>query len=557
MKIRYLCIIILLSIVFNNAFQYDNKRVEGCDFIIAGAGAAGSVVAGRLAERFPCQRICLIERGPNLDQAPRPDWILYVDGLIEVSQNLDNLTEVLYTTPQPGLGGRVINTNVGAMVGGGGSRNAFGYRVPSRTTINEWNVNGWKFSDLEPEFRRVEKSVGIQLLPYNNGTTAAQVYSRRGFNEAGYRNNTDNTLNGDTEGAFQGYSTISGPNIVPAQRTNSYFQYVLASPRLNKNLFVYTYMTVQRVILSNKNVAKGVEAIDKNGNTVLFLANKEVIVTSGTYASSQILMLSGIGDAGKLSALGITPRINNPNVGKNLWYHWLGQFFYIFNPAFEVGGGQVGDISTGMFGGGPSQIPFDKPRWVVGSAQLSVALIPGQDKVGFVECTIFDLYSKGTVDLSNASIFNPPIINYNAFQDPRDINTAVQALGQAQFILNQPSYATVYLQRFLPDPSVNLQDPVVANFYARSALSDAYHTGGTTKMGNLGDNTRVVNPRAEVVGAFNLRVCDLSIIPDRAKINTYGLAMAVGSRCASIIIDKYASSFDDNNENGYAYIKSC
>lgn len=526
-------LVVLANFVSADFLTWD--REEAYDYIVVGSGPAGSTAAGRLAEELPCDTTLLLERGPDLLQTPNPPAILYADGLIYVAQNFDNLTEVLLTTPQPNAFNRVLNTNVGAMVGGGGSRNAFGYYVPSNATMDGWNLPGWGAAQLLPEFRRVESRVGITDLPYV-GNTPTQDQGIKGYNSFGVRNNTGNCLNGDTQGVFTGAWTVSGPNTFPTERRSAYFQWVMNSPKLNVNLFVKTYTTVQRVIFNFRNEAIGVTANDATGKIVFYRARKEVIVAAGTFKTAQLLQLSGIGDARALLKKFILPRYHNPNVGQNLWYHLSSSQFYIYNPAYNVNGGTVADLSTSVRAGLPGQSLNDQPDWFLAAAQLTVPIIPGFDRVGIVENLIGGLYSTGSVKIDSLDIRVPPIINYNLFNDSRDLGVAVQALGYMQTVLQQPDFAQVYLQRVLPPPEIDLTNPQIAAGFAMQALSDAYHTGGVTKMGVSGDKTRVIDLNCNVVGVKRLRVVDLSGVPSRPKVNTQAIAMAWASNCVNKLL---------------------
>lgn len=580
---------------------HDNIPTIYADYVVVGSGPAGSVLAGRLAEGDHCADVVLLERGPDVSQAPNPAWIEYVDGLIPVSANLDGLTEMLDTIPQPELNGRIIQTGVGNVAGGGGSRNSFGYRVPSKTTINSWNVDGWRWDDLKYEFRRVESRVHIQQLPYYPPPPPMQPIARAGFNAAGYVNNTYATLNGVAVGTFNGYSTISGPEQVPAKRENSYFSYVRDSSRLGKNLKFFSYRTVYKIEFNGKD-AKGVLAYDTLNPSVIYRyrAHREVIITAGTFATAQILQLSGIGDQAALLAAGLQQEdivLNNPNVGKNLWYHPNAQFFYYLNPAIALPStaSQVEQMGTSMIAAGPNQDPSAEVDYVISVAQLNIPGFPTGKKrnvdtaeypsvsqlengdfhveykgesyiiaadgktrrsivdvstidkkrqvpvtvLGFAEVHMVGAHSKGTVIINSTNINVKPVINYNFFQDPRDLQLAITSLGAGQTVLSNAQFSSLYLFRLIPDPSIDLTNPFVAEFYARAAVQDSYHTGGVAKMGNRYDNTRVTDTKARVVGVNDLRVCDLSIIPDRPRTNTFAMAMATGSKCASLILERH------------------
>lgn len=576
--------------------HHDNIRTIYADYVVVGSGPAGSVLAGRLAEGDHCSNVILLERGPDVSQAPNPAWIEYVDGLIPVSANLDGLTQLLDQVPQPQLGGRAPQTGVGNVAGGGGSRNSFGYRVPGKTTINSWGLDGWKWDDLKHEFRRVESRVHIQQLPYFPPPPPMQPIARQGFNAAGYVNNTAGTLNGISVGTFNGYSTISGPEQVPAKRENSYFSYVRDSSRLGKNLKFFSYRTVYKIEFDGKN-AKGVLAYDTLNPSVIYRyrAHREVILTAGTFFTAQLLQLSGIGDRNQLLAAGLKNKDivhNNPYVGQNLWYHPNFQFFYYLNPALALPADatQVQQMGTSMIAAGPNQNPNAENQYIISVAQLNIPGFPAKKRslnnidlpliyeledgnilietekgdivmssdgkrsisssniakkrqqisvLGFAELHVAGAKSKGTVFINSTSIQNQPVINFNFFQNPQDLQVSVAGLGAVQTILSNQYFSSLYLLRLIPDASIDLTNPLVAEAYARGAVGDSYHTGGTAKMGNRHDHTRVTDTEARVVGVNNLRVCDLSAIPDRPRTNTFGMAMATGSRCATIILRRH------------------
>ena len=80
---------------------------------------------------------------------------------------------------------------------------------------------------------------------------------------------------------------------------------------------VMTETLVKRVLISPEKTATGVEL----ANGRMFTAKREVIVSTGSIRTPQLLMLSGIGAADELRQHGIEQVIDSPQVGKNLWDH--------------------------------------------------------------------------------------------------------------------------------------------------------------------------------------------------------------------------------------------
>lgn len=85
------------------------------------------------------------------------------------------------------------------------------------------------------------------------------------------------------------------------------------------NLFIQLEAHVTKIHIENQR-AVGVEFV-QSGEKKKVRANKEVIVSAGTYNSPQLLMLSGIGPKEHLESMGIKVVKDLPGVGKNLQDH--------------------------------------------------------------------------------------------------------------------------------------------------------------------------------------------------------------------------------------------
>ncbi|MGI9437068.1 MAG: GMC family oxidoreductase N-terminal domain-containing protein, partial [Geminicoccaceae bacterium] len=127
--------------------------MDSFDYIVIGAGTAGSVIAARLAED-PSVSICVIEAGPS-DFRP----YVYLPAGFTKTLTQEAVTWQFKTEPNENTGGRPISTTQGRVVGGSGSINGLMYNRGQPQDYDHWaqlGNRGWGYQDILPYFKRSE-----------------------------------------------------------------------------------------------------------------------------------------------------------------------------------------------------------------------------------------------------------------------------------------------------------------------------------------------------------------------------------------------------------------
>lgn len=314
-----------------NLANYSNYEY---DYIVVGAGSAGSVVASRLSEDK--NYVLLLEEGGQESK------LLQIPGVFYFEQK-SQLIKTMPCIPQKhgarGMMNGAINTWVGRALGGGSSHNQMVYNRGNRIDFDRWadvyGANGWSYKDVLPFFQMSE---GVSAEGYSKfdqeyhsmngpltvvGLREPSLISKILFKAIKKLGLPIGDYNGKDQARFNyGQSTIRN-----GERCSTGKAYLKpASPR--PNLDIITEAMVTRVIFDDKlNIAIGVE-YKKHGRLHLVKARKEVILSAGAFGSPKILMLSGIGPKKYLQKLGIEVRVDLPGVGQNLQYHEQTNLYY-------------------------------------------------------------------------------------------------------------------------------------------------------------------------------------------------------------------------------------
>lgn len=492
------------------------------DYIIVGAGSAGSVMANRLSVNHT---VTLLEAGPA-DHAW--DFRLHMPAALSEVLATDRYNWFYHTESEPGLDGRSLYCPRGKVLGGSSSINGMIYVRGNPEDFNRWSSilgsTEWDYEHCLPYFKKAECSdVGDPEIrgtqgPLNirRGAGDSPLYQAwlKAGQEAGYP--LQNDLNGfDQEGVGLFDSTIH------AGKRRSVARAYLHPVMGRKNLRIVTGTQVSRILLEGKK-AVGIETRER-GKTNIYRANKEVIICAGAINSPQLLMLSGIGNGDELQNLGIEVAAHLPGVGQNLqdhleiyvqyaclqpvslypslkWYRkpFIGLQWYLN----QTGAGATNHFDAGGFLRSDSTKAYPDLQCHF----LPIAMdYDGKSKFaghGFqVHVGPMKPTSRGSVTLRDADPRSEPRIRFNYNETEQDQQVMARGIEIVRNIVDQPAFSQLAGDEVRP-AEMNLAE------FVRQYSESAYHPSCTCAMGS------VVDEEARVFGIENLRVIDASIMPE-------------------------------------------
>ncbi|MEO7126431.1 MAG: GMC family oxidoreductase N-terminal domain-containing protein [Nakamurella sp.] len=519
------------------------------DYVIIGAGTAGSVLANRLSED-PSVRVLIVEAGTR-DLNPMIHVPAGCGFLFGKSVNWR-----FRTTPQPGLDNREIWYPQGKTFGGSSSINAMIYIRGQREDYDGWaaaGCAGWSYDDVLHYFRKSEDN--DRLVDDYHGADGPQPISDqtnphilsksfvRSIHEWGLPYNTD--FNGASMFGTGLYQVITRGGMRKSQGAS------FLHPALKRrNVSVKTGMRVVKIVVKH-GAAVGVEVIQRGRHSVI-RPNREVIVASGAINSPRLLMLSGIGDADELSALGIPVVHDSPNVGKHLMdhlnsnvhlalkdpigYDGLDRFPALLAPGMRWILTRSGPAASVIVEGGGffKSSGTDRPDMQIHIAPATVVRggqtrLPGH---GFtINSTFLRPESEGSVRLRSANPADEPLIDPQYLTTAKDREMAVHQIRTIREILALNPIASYIHHERLPGPAAQTDAELLA--YVRQYASCDYHPVSTCRMG--ADEESVVDLTLRVRGIERLRVIDSSVMPHLTSGNTMAPTMMIAEKGADLV----------------------
>jgi choline dehydrogenase-like flavoprotein len=523
------------------------------DYVIVGAGTAGCVLAGRLAESSGT-RICVIEAGGS-DRHP----FISTPAMVAPAIATKRLNWRFETVPQAHLHGRRIPQPRGKVVGGSGAINGMVYSRGNPRDYDDWDragATGWGYAHVLPYFIRTE----------NNEDYPASVYHGRGGPMNVRRPRRPNRLNGafieatvslgfppapDFNGAdSEGVGLRQG--VIRAGTRESTARAFLR-PALRRGGVTLLMNALALKVIVEHGRAVGV-AYERGGERGEIRVSREVILSAGAMQTPQILLLSGIGPGAELKAAGIDPAHERPGVGRNLHDHLACPVLMGCSDPTSYGislralpRGILNIFEYLLFRSGPfasnvfESVAFlktapglDRPdvQFVFQPAARPSPKFPLPVGHGFAISPVC-LYpkSRGRVTLAGPDPHVAPLIDPALLSVETDIEPLIRAIKLARRILNSPHFAGYRAREIAPGASVG-SDADIADFI-RSTSYTVHHQVGTCRMGTGPD--AVVDPQLRVHGLPGLRVVDASVIPSIVGGNTNAVVVMIAEKAADLI----------------------
>ncbi|RMH19298.1 MAG: choline dehydrogenase [Acidobacteria bacterium] len=528
---------------------------ESYDYVIVGAGSAGSVLAARLAAE-PGNRVLLLEAGPS-DRRREVRIPAAFPKLFKSDVDWAYVTE-----PEPHLGGRRLYWPRGKMLGGSSSMNAMLYVRGHRRDYDRWRRlgnEGWGYDDVLPYFKRAEDQVRGAGEYHGAGGPLAVAEPRspnrlsRAFvaaaEELGFPRNDD--FNGARQAGFGLYQVTQRRG----RRCSAAVAY-LQPARRRPNLTVLTGARALRVELEGGE-ARGVVFLHRGREERA--AAGEVILAGGAVNSPQLLLLSGIGPAAQLRAVGLPVACDLPAVGRHLKDHPVTSVVYrarrkgTLDDAESLGNLlrylllRRGPLTSCVCEAGG----FVRSRDGLETPDLQFHFVPAAliehgfrraTRRGFnLGVTLIRPRSAGAIELASADPLAPPRIRGNYLADGADLEVLLRGVELARRLAAAPSLASLAAGEVLPGDGV--QGPAALADFVRATLETLYHPVGSCRMGPSPDGERpaVVDAQLRVHGVGRLRVADASVMPEIPGGNTNAPTIMIAEKAADLILGRGAA----------------
>lgn len=502
---------------------------QAWDYIVVGGGSAGCVVANRLSSD-PARKVLLLEAGPA-------DTDSNIHNPLAVGKVIGSGLDWKYMTEkQPFLNGRQLMSNRGKVLGGSSSINIMIYIRGNRLDYDNWNFlgnDGWSYEDVLPLFKKSERhelgesryhgGYGPLYVTNNHNPTEIASAFIGGAEELGY-DGSNWDFNGERQEDGAGLYQYT---ITPEGKRCATSVAFLDPVRDRANLTILTNTHVTRVIVQNR-AATGVEYL-QNGSTQTALATGEVILCAGVYNSAQLLLLSGIGPAAHLTAVGIPVQVDLPGVGQNLHDHLVTATVFqmkqpVPNPATIAEAGLFVRTRAGVDKSSPD-LQYHFQAGVLDYSDPNSKLDPTKAVFAGV---LVKPYSRGQMMLRSTNPLDPPVIDSRYLQTAAEMQTLIHSIELARELAHTPAMSKFFAAEIVPGQIF----PDVRQ-YIMNAVVTLWHPVGTCKMGL--DAQSVVDPKLRVYGVDRLRVADASIMPVITSGNTNAACIMIGEKAANMI----------------------
>ena len=385
---------------------------------------------------------------------------------------------------------------------------------------------GWGYADVLPFFKRLERyEAGASETRGGDGPLSVQHCwdpnaGHRAFlmaaGPAGYRQDSRHDFNGPRSQGVAGYYQKA----MLDDRPHTFDAAFLAPLGPTSPVATASGGYVSRVVMEGMR-AVGVEYVSA-GRRVVIRATRGVVLCLDPVRAVQVLMLSGIGPADRLRALGVPVVADRAGVGRNLHDQIVVPLRYGSRQALAAS-----TVSAGMFtvslSASPPDLQFDfvEPR-------------PGRAAEIGVDVTLVRPSSRGEVSLASANAAEAPIVSLNALATDDDLRALVQGLRLARLIMTGAPLDALRGDETAATAAAQATAALEQTVRARGEPRG--HLAGTCAMGTAADPSAVLNAALAVHGVQGLHVAGAAVMPDVVNAPPEAAALMTGDRCAEFVL---------------------
>lgn len=535
----------------------DNKLLLEYDYIVIGAGSAGSVVSSRLAQNN--NKVLVLEAGVSNSV----DIITMPVGFpqVFVNPNYSYIDWGYKATYRRGSFEKEIIFPRGKIVGGCGSINANVWNIGSHKIYDKWEekgAKGWKWSNIEKYFQKASETLWIEKYP---GKVIHKV-SRDIVDVASKLYGSTESLNVKTLGF--GYCEATLRNGRRWSTADAYLKPTLR--KFQKNFHLRLNSTVNKIVF-NKEGDRAVGVLLDNNKIIK--AKKEIILSAGAFNSPTLLMRSGIGNKTTLEKFGIKAIKELPGVGQHLQTHATISLNLMVNvPGWETIKEEPPKMSnildyllfgTGTFSSNIAEVAgYFKTNFAnfkdvedihIHCAPLFYAvdelylenkkIRPNSEDFDYFTCIVSTVSArdKGEVGLKSLDPNDKVDIKINFLKHEEDMKSMLEGISAMKKVFEQDTFKDKITYIF--PKKEELEDENKLKEYINRSIFEVYHPTGTCRMGDVqNDPMAVVDNRLKLKGVANVRVIDASVIPEIPNSNTNAATVTIAEKGAELILNE-------------------